>query len=187
MVTIRRAVSPADVDAARRLFRAYAHSLDFDLDFQDFEREMAALPGPYAAPDGAILLATLDDADDDDADDDADDVATASGSPTALSDADGTGDADAVGVVAVKPLDDPGVCEMKRLYVAPSARGQGVGRALGEAVLEAARDRGYDVMRLDTVRSMVAARALYRSLGFETRSAYYANPLPDVVYMERAL
>lgn len=155
MPTLRRATTEADLDAARRLFRAYAESLDFDLDFQDFERELDALPGPYASPDGAILLAEVD--------------------------------GDAAGVVAVKPLDADGVCEMKRLYVTPSHRGAGVGRALGRAILDVARTLGYDVMRLDTVASMSAARALYTSLGFEERSAYYPNPLPDVVYMERAL
>ena len=60
MPTIRRAETEADLDATRRLFRAYVDSLDFDLDFQDFEDELAALPGPYAPPDGAILLAEVD-------------------------------------------------------------------------------------------------------------------------------
>lgn len=155
MPILHRAESAADLDASRRLFRAYVDELDFDLDFQGFEAEMEALPGPYAAPEGAILLAEVE----------------------------GT----AVGVVAVKPLDEAGVCEMKRLYVSPSHRGNGIGRALGEAILDIARDLGYDVMRLDTVAFMTPARALYRSLGFEERSAYYHNPLDDVVYMERAL
>jgi len=155
MPALCRADSEADFDAARRLFRAYVDELDFDLDFQGFEAEMDALPGPYAAPEGAILLAEVE----------------------------GT----AVGVVAVKPLAEAGVCEMKRLYVSPSHRGNGIGRALGTAVLDVARDLGYDVMRLDTVASMTPARSLYRSLGFEERSAYYPNPLDDVVYMERTL
>lgn len=155
MPTLHRADSASDLDAARRLFRTYVDELDFDLDFQGFEAEMEALPDPYAAPNGAILLAEVD----------------------------GT----AVGVVAVKPLDEAGICEMKRLYVSPSHRGNGIGRALGEAILKVARDLGYDVMRLDTVASMTPARALYRSLGFKERSAYYHNPLDDVVYMERAL
>ena len=155
MPSIRLAETEADLAAARTLFREYAEGLDFALDFQDFEEEMAALPGPYARPDGCILLAEREK------------------SP--------------IGVVAVKPLGDAGVCEMKRLYVRPAHRGTGVGRALGEAVLDAARTLGYDVMRLDTVASMTAARALYRSLGFEERSPYYHNPLDDVVYMERRL
>jgi putative acetyltransferase len=155
MPGIRRATSPADLDAARRLFREYVASLDFDLDFQDFEQEMDALPGPYAPPDGAILLAEVDD--------------------------------EPVGVVAVQPLDEDGVCEMKRLYVQPAHREKGLGRQLAEAIIDAARDLGYDVMRLDTVASMTTARTLYRSLGFEERPPYYHNPLDDAVFMERPL
>ena len=155
MPNLRRATRAEDLDAARRLFREYVEELDFALDFQDVEAELEALPGPYAAPDGAILLADVE--------------------------------GRLAGVVAVKPLDEDGVCEMKRLYVRPHHRTQGVGRALGTAILDTARALGYDTMRLDTVASMTAARALYRSLGFDERSAYYHNPLPNVVYMEREL
>jgi len=155
MPDIRRAETDADLDATRRLFRAYVEGLDFDLDFQDVKSEMAALPGPYAPPDGAILLADVD--------------------------------GEAVGVVALQPLDDEHACEMKRLYVTPEYRNQGIGRALATGIIEAAQDLGYEVMRLDTVASMTAARHLYRSLGFEERSAYYHNPLDDAVYMERSL
>jgi ribosomal protein S18 acetylase RimI-like enzyme len=153
--TLRHATSEDDLDTARTLFREYAESLDFDLDFQDFEAEMQALPGPYAAPTGAILLAEAD--------------------------------GDVAGVVAVKPLDEDGVCEMKRLYVRPGYRRRGIGHALARAVIDVAEDLGYDVMRLDTVASMTAARSLYRSLGFERRDAYYHNPLPGAVYMEKSL
>lgn len=155
MPRIRRATSDDDLDVARRLFREYREELDFDLDFQDFEREMDALPGPYASPDGTILLAVTDD--------------------------------EPVGVVAVQPLDEEGVCEMKRLYVRPAYRGRGHGQRLAMAIIEAARKLGYGTMRLDTVASMTAARTLYRSLGFEERSPYYHNPLDDAVYMERSL
>jgi ribosomal protein S18 acetylase RimI-like enzyme len=54
---LRRAATPEDVDAARALFRAYAGGLGFGLEFQDFEAELAALPGAYAEPEGCILLA----------------------------------------------------------------------------------------------------------------------------------
>lgn len=155
MPTLRRARTEADLTVARRLFRAYVEGLDFDLDFQDFEQEMEALPGPYAPPEGAILLAEVD--------------------------------GEAVGVVAVQPLDDEGACEMKRLYVRPEFRNRGIGRALASAIVEEARGLGHEVMRLDTVASMSAARRLYRSLGFEERDAYYHNPLDDAVYMERSL
>jgi ribosomal protein S18 acetylase RimI-like enzyme len=76
---------------------------------------------------------------------------------------------------------------MKRLYVTPAFRAAGLGRALATAVMQAARAMGYEVMRLDTVASMAAARRLYRSLGFEERDAYYPNPLDNAVYMERPL
>lgn len=155
MPTIRHATTKEDFDAAQALFREYVADLDFDLDFQDVDEELEALPGPYAAPDGAILLAEGQDT--------------------------------PVGVVAVKPLEEAGVCEMKRLYVKPEYRGRGIGRALGEAILEAARSLGYETMRLDTVASMRPARSLYRSLGFTQRSPYYHNPLENVVYMERSL
>ena len=155
MPNIHRATTEADITAARRLFREYVNALPFDLDFQDVEQELDALPGPYAPPSGAILLADVGD--------------------------------EPVGVVAVQPLDEDGVCEMKRLYVQPAYREDGIGSALAEAILDVARDLGYDTMRLDTVASMHAARALYRSLGFEERPPYYHNPLDNAVYMERPL
>jgi ribosomal protein S18 acetylase RimI-like enzyme len=76
---------------------------------------------------------------------------------------------------------------MKRLYVTPAGRGLGVGRALVERVLEAAVERGYAEVRLDTLGSMGAARALYGSLGFGEVERYYETPIEGTTFLGRAL
>lgn len=151
MLKIHDASFPADLPSIRDLFRAYAASLPIDLGYQGFEGELASLPGKYAPPEGALLLAR---------------------------DANGA----ALGCVAMRPL-EAGVCEMKRLYVAPEGRGLGVGRALAEANVAAARAGGYRWMVLDTLASMREARTLYASLGFEETGAYYETPIPDTVFL----
>ncbi|MGE3928755.1 MAG: GNAT family N-acetyltransferase [Hyphomonadaceae bacterium] len=148
--------TPADLPAITQLFRAYVASLPIDLGYQGFDDELASLPGKYAPPLGALLIAR-DEA------------------------------GEALGCVAMRPLDEPGVCEMKRLYVAPAGRGKGVGRALAEAIIEAARAAGHREMRLDTLAHMAEAQALYRALGFVEIGAYYDSPIPATVFMRLAL
>jgi GNAT superfamily N-acetyltransferase len=150
---IRQAESPADIAHARDLFQEYAAWLNIDLCFQNFDEELATLPGKYAPPRGRLFLA---------------------------------GD-DPVGCIALRPLEEAGIGEVKRLYVRPAARGTGLGRALVESVLTHARDIGYRELRLDTADWMRDAVRLYERLGFLECSPYYHNPMPGAVYMSLVL
>ena len=154
MTRIIHATTEAQYQSARELFRAYADSLGFDLEFQGFSRELAELPGSYETPAGCILLAEADDG--------------------------------YAGCVALRPLDYK-ICEMKRLFVRPRYRGCGIGRLLAVSVIEAARKKGYQRMRLDTIESMRSAQRLYLSLGFKVIAAYCYNPLENPSYMELVL
>jgi GNAT superfamily N-acetyltransferase len=89
------------------------------------------------------------------------------------------------GCIALQPLPEAGVCEMKRLYVVPSFRKFGIGRKLVQAILDDAKALGYRTMKLDTLDRLQPAIQLYKDFGFTDASAYYANPLEGVVYMQR--
>lgn len=92
-----------------------------------------------------------------------------------------------VGCVALRPMTDAAVCEMKRLYVRPSHRARGLGRRLAEKTIAEARAIGYTHMRLDTLPAMVAARQLYSRLGFVEVEPDPTNAVDGVVYMELRL
>lgn len=156
MVSILPAQVPADLPALAQLFRAYAASLPIDLGYQGFDGELASLPGKYAPPSGALLIAR---------------------------DANG----EALGCVAMRPLETPGICEMKRLYVAPEGRGRGLGKALALAIIDAARAAGHSEMLLDTLPTMHDAQALYRALGFREIAPYYDTPIEGTVFMSLTL
>jgi ribosomal protein S18 acetylase RimI-like enzyme len=142
------------LDDTRAIFREYAEGLGIDLDFQDFDTELATLPVPYAAPQGSLLLVYVDD------------ELAGCGAFRAMPD-----------------VDYPNACEMKRLYVRRAFRRFGLGRLMAQALMDRALQAGYSSMLLDTLDDMEAARGLYGSLGFEEIPPYYFNPLPGAHYL----
>ncbi|MGJ7498411.1 GNAT family N-acetyltransferase [Variovorax sp. RT4R15] len=168
---------PHELDAARAVFRDYAETLDIDLCFQNFEEELAGLPGDYAEPRGFLLLALVDATDAN--------AQQTTGAPL-LTRGDGR-PAHVAGCGALRPLDTadyPNAAEMKRLYVRPGFRGLGLGRQIAEALLDAARSAGYTCVLLDTLDDMESARALYEDLGFEDVPPYYHNPIAGAHYLK---
>ena len=157
-ITLETPSNATQFDEARAIFREYAQGLGIDLCFQNFEGELAALPGDYSAPRGALLLARVDGA------------VAGCGALRPLTDVDYTN-----------------ACEMKRLYVRPAYRKLGLGRLLAQALVDAAVHAGYSAMLLDTLDTMEAARSLYGSLGFEEIPPYYYNPIPGAHYLKAQL
>jgi putative acetyltransferase len=157
-IELRRAATPAELDQAATLFREYAASLDVDLCFQNFDAELAGLPGEYAAPGGLLLLAYVDD------------ELAGCGALRAMAD-----------------TDYANACEMKRLYVRPAFRQFGLGRALAQRLLDEGLRAGYSAMLLDTLDDMEAARELYTSLGFGEIPPYYFNPIAGAHYLKADL
>ncbi len=140
--------SPTELAIVAELFQEYGDSLGLDLSFQGFEAELQSLPGLYAPPRGALLLA--------------------------LADGQAAG---CCALRPLDEVDEPNASEMKRLYVRPAFRRFGLGRQLAEATLDAGRRMGYAAILLDTLDDMEAARTLYEDLGFEEVPPYYHNPI----------
>ena len=146
--------TPGQLDATRQILTEYAEQLGIDLCFQNFETELAGLPGDYGAPGGALLLALVD------------------------------GEvAGCCGLRALDSVDYPNAAEMKRLYVRKAFRRFGLGRQMAEAVLDLARAAGYHCVLLDTLDDMQTARALYTDLGFTDIPPYYYNPIAGAHYL----
>jgi len=90
------------------------------------------------------------------------------------------------GVVALRPCAED-IGEMKRLFVKPAFQGRGLGKALAETVVAAARQSGYRALRLDTLPSMATAIGMYRALGFQEIEPYTVNPVPEALFLELTL
>lgn len=155
MTVTLRTLTANDTEAleqVRQYFRNYAAWLGVDLCFQNFDQEMASLPGAYSAPQGRLFFAEVD------------------GRPA--------------GCVGVRPLSDSdGVCEMKRLYVDPEQRGQGIGATLALAAIKAAKEIGYRKLMIDTLPNMRMAVKLYRELGFTEAPNYYQTPVEGTMFL----
>lgn len=161
--TIAKAQSAEDLSTIASIFTAYTTWLNIDLTFQDFTTELASLPGKYAPASGVLLLARR------------------------------TSDLEPLGCIALRALppsasnvDDSNssqTCEGKRLYVVPSARGLGVGRALVKECLSIARAAGYKEAKLDTLPHMRSAIKTYEAFGFVECEKYYETPLAETKFM----
>jgi putative acetyltransferase len=167
-----------------QLFNEYANELNEDLCFQSFDAELENPLKKYGLPSGSLLLAYWNN--------------------------------EPVGCVALTNITNATIahaaecsisatlnaennhpsttlrtsfttCEMKRLYVQPAFRKHKIGEALVDAILQQAQELNYAVMKLDTLERLQAAIQLYLKKGFIVTNAYYQNPLPGVVYMEKQL
>lgn len=92
-----------------------------------------------------------------------------------------------LGCVGLRPIAPEGCCEMKRLFLLPAARGLGLGLAMTQAMIAAARARGYGELRLDTLPGMSAAIGLYERLGFRRIAPYYAPTPAGTIFMALSL
>jgi putative acetyltransferase len=147
--------TPDLLDATRKVFVEYAQELGIDLCFQNFDAELADLPGEYVAPGGALLLAYVD------------------------------GELAGCGAFRpLRDVDYANACEMKRVYVRPVFRRFGLGRLLVQQLIDLAVQSGYSVMLLDTLDEMALARGLYENLGFVEVPPYYFNPIPGAHYLK---
>jgi ribosomal protein S18 acetylase RimI-like enzyme len=95
-------------------------------------------------------------------------------------------DDNVIGCVAIKKLEN-NICEMKRLFVKDEYKKKGIGKKLVEKIIEEAKSRNYERMRLDTLNTMKAALNVYYKNGFYEIEPYYNNPNNGVVYLEKIL
>lgn len=175
MAEVRRAQfggSGDDAELCCILMREYAAHLNASaggehICVESLEAELRALPGAYAEPGGAILLAFMND------------------EPAGCV---------ALKPVPTENSEAGRTCEMKRLWVRPAHQGCGLGRTLAQAALDLARERGYSAIVLDTMpRTMQSAYVLYRAMGFAPAERGWRNPVlqwvnaDEIAYLRREL
>lgn len=166
-VRIVEAASPDEVDAVRQLFREYAISLGWGESPESWmSEEISALPGPYAAPRGSLMLAYVDDR-----------AAGALGLQPVPE------------AVRVPNVGAETAGELKRMFVRPESRRHGVGRALLVRAEAEARVRGYDSLVLTTSAEMMPlAQHLYESMGYAETVPYRDDmPYPHIRWMRVGL
>ena len=149
-----RPAEAGDIPEVRAMLKEYVGWIGLDLAFQEIDAELDGLPGDYAPPLGALLVAS-----------------------------DGTL---LVGMIGLRPIDDR-ICEMKRLFVRPEARGRGLARQLIDSILAEARRLKYHEIRLDTLPMMGDAQNLYVAMGFADIEAYYDTPIAGTRFMAKRL
>lgn len=155
MLKIVPAGAAEDLADIRVLFGEYSGLVAEALCFQNFDQELEALPGHYAPPAGALLIARDT----------------------------GQSNAAAAGCVALRRIDGD-TAEMKRMYVRERYRGTGLGRKLALAIIAEAKQRKHARIVLDTLPKLTTAIALYRDLGFRECAPYLAAPTPGALCFE---
>ena len=94
---------------------------------------------------------------------------------------------ESAGCIALRPMEEEGRCELKRLYVRPAFRSRGLGRELTARIITAARECGYREMLLDTLPFLQSAQRLYRAVGFREIEKYNDSPMDGATYMKLEL
>jgi putative acetyltransferase len=152
--------SPRDtwLPALRELLLEYQRWLGIDLCFQDFEQEMAQLPGSYAPPNGRLYIALI------------------AGQPVGC-----------IALRRHDDAAQTNSAEMKRLYLRSAYQGQGLGKLMAQHIISDAKQIGYSRLLLDTLPQMQAAQGMYETLGFQDTKAYVYNPVPGTRYMALTL
>jgi len=158
MIEIITAKSASEISLIRDLFQEYAISLGVDLSFQNFDNELAELPGRYASPKGLLLLAYFNQ--------------QAAG---------------CCALRPFESRLHINAAEIKRLYVRPDFRKNNIGKKLVEAAVTYAKKVSYETILLDTWDSMTTAIRVYEQLGFQPMAPYYDTPIANTQFFKLKL